>query len=431
MVRIDKLSPKQIDIIRRPFNYELEVNEGTPRSGKTTAGHFRYARYLIQSEDENHLIAAYNQEQAYRLFIDGDGTGLMHIFDGNCWIKHDERGDHLLIDTPKGQKRVYYKGGGKVNSVGAITGMSLGSVVFCEINLLHMDFIQEAFRRTWAAKLRYHLADLNPPAPQHPVIKDVFDVQNTRWTHWTMDDNPILSEKRKQSIISGLKKNPYLYKRDVLGQRVMPQGVIYGLFDMDKNIKETLIGEPIEMYFTGDGGQSDATSMACNIVTRVREDGKVKFHLNRVAHYYHSGADTGQVKAMSTYARELKAFMDWCVKKYQLRYSDVFIDPACKALREELHAIGILTTGAPNNAHDVSSKAKGIEVGIERGQTLISDGDFYLVNHKEEEYDHYHFLKELGLYSRDDKGKPTDANNHAMDEFRYSVNVFVGRYKMK
>ncbi|WP_338092323.1 PBSX family phage terminase large subunit [Streptococcus orisratti] len=424
-------SKKQKDIIRRPFNFELEVNEGTPRSGKTTAGHFRYARYLIECEDENHLIAAYNQEQAYRLFIDGDGTGLMHIFDGNCQIKHDERGDHLLIHTPKGDKRVYYKGGGKVNSVGAITGMSLGSVVFCEINLLHMDFIQEAFRRTWAAKLRYHLADLNPPAPQHPVIKDVFDVQNTRWTHWTMDDNPILSEKRKQSIINGLKKNPYLYKRDVLGQRVMPQGVIYGLFDMDKNIKETLIGEPIEMYFTGDGGQSDATSMACNIVTRVREDGKVKFHLNRVAHYYHSGADTGQVKAMSTYARELKAFMDWCVKKYQLRYSDVFIDPACKALREELHAIGILTTGAPNNAHDVSSKAKGIEVGIERGQTLISDGDFYLVNHKEEEYDHYHFLKELGLYSRDDKGKPIDANNHAMDEFRYSVNVFVGRYKMK
>lgn len=274
MVRINKLSEKQKDIIRRPFNYELEVNEGTPRSGKTTAGHFRYARYLIQSEDENHLIAAYNQEQAYRLFIDGDGTGLMHIFNGNCWIKHDDRGDHLLIDTPKGQKRVYYKGGGKVNSVGAITGMSLGSVVFCEINLLHMDFIQECFRRTWAAKLRYHLADLNPPAPQHPVIKDVFDVQNTRWTHWTMDDNPILSEERKQSIINNLRKNPYLYKRDVLGQRVMPQGVIYGLFDMDKNIKDTLIGEPVEMYFCGDGGQSDATSMSCNIVTRIRKSMK-------------------------------------------------------------------------------------------------------------------------------------------------------------
>lgn len=427
-LKID-FSNKQLNIIRRPFNYELEVNEGTPRSGKTTAGHFRYARYLIESPDENHLIAAYNQEQAYRLFIDGDGTGLMHIFDGNCKIKHDEHGDHLLINTPNGTKRVYYKGGGKANSVGAITGMSLGSVVFCEINLLNMDFIQEAFRRTWAAKLRYHLADLNPPAPQHPVIKDVFDVQNTRWTHWTMDDNPILSEERKQSIIQSLKKkNPYLYKRDVLGQRVMPQGVIYGLFDLEKNIKDNLVGEPIEMYFNGDGGQSDATSMSCNIVTKHREDNKTFFRLNRVAHYYHSGAETGQVKAMSTYAVELRAFIQWCVSKYQMRYTDVWIDPACRSLREELHKLGIQTRGALNNAHDVSSKAKGIEVGIERGQNIISSGQFLLINHQEEEYDHYYFLKEIGLYSRDDNGRPIDKDNHAMDEFRYSVNVFYKRY---
>ena len=419
-LKID-FSNKQLNIIRRPFNYELEVNEGTPRSGKTTAGHFRYARYLIESPDENHLIAAYNQEQAYRLFIDGDGTGLMHIFDGNCKIKHDEHGDHLLIDTPSGTKRVYYKGGGKANSVGAITGMSLGSVVFCEINLLNMDFIQEAFRRTWAAKLRYHLADLNPPAPQHPVIKDVFDVQNTRWTHWTMDDNPILSEVRKQSIIQSL-------KRDVLGQRVMPQGVIYGLFDLEKNIKDNLVGEPIEMFFNGDGGQSDATSMSCNIVTKHRENNKTFFRLNRVAHYYHSGAETGQVKAMSTYAVELRAFIQWCVSKYQMRYTDVWIDPACRSLREELHKLGIQTRGALNNAHDVSSKAKGIEVGIERGQNIISSGQFLLINHSEEEYDHYYFLKEIGLYSRDDSGRPIDKDNHAMDEFRYSVNVFYKRY---
>lgn len=53
-------------------------------------------------------------------------------------MKHDEHGSHLEIHTPNGIKKVYYKGGGKSNSVGAITGISLGSVVFCEINLLHM-----------------------------------------------------------------------------------------------------------------------------------------------------------------------------------------------------------------------------------------------------------------------------------------------------
>lgn len=81
MAKIDiKFSPKQLEAIYRPYNFTFDVLEGTPRSGKTTAGHFRYSEYLTWTRDTNHLIVAYNQEQAYRLFIDGDGTGLKHIF---------------------------------------------------------------------------------------------------------------------------------------------------------------------------------------------------------------------------------------------------------------------------------------------------------------------------------------------------------------
>ena len=111
--------------------------------------------------------------------MDGDGTGLKHIFGHLCEERDDKRGAHLLIHTPKGIRRVYYKGGSKSNSLGAITGMSLGSVFFAEINLLNMDFVQECFRRTFAAKNRFHLADLNPPAPHHPVISKVFEIQDT------------------------------------------------------------------------------------------------------------------------------------------------------------------------------------------------------------------------------------------------------------
>jgi PBSX family phage terminase large subunit len=419
-------SPKQLEVIYRPYDFTLDVLEGTPRSGKTTAGHFRMADYYSWTRDKNHLIVAYNQEQAFRLFIDGDGTGLMHIFGSLADIKHDEHGDHLEVHTPNGIKKIYYKGGGKANSVGAITGMSLGSVVFCEINLLNMDMIQECFRRTFAAKDRYHLADLNPPAPNHPVIKEVFEVQNTRWTHWTINDNPIITEERKREIYETLKKNPYLLQRDWFGKRVLPEGVIYSMFDMEKNIKTALQGEPIEMYFVADGGQSDATSCSCNIVTRKRADGKLKYYLNRVAHYYHSGKETGQVKAMSVYAREIKAFIQWCIEKFQMRYTEVFVDPACKSLREELHLIGIQTRGADNNAHDIKGSSKGIEVGIERSQNLISNEQFFLI--ETDRYDHYNFIKEIGMYSRDDNGKPIDDFNHAMDEFRYAVNYFYKRY---
>lgn len=417
-----KFSPKQLEAIYRPYNYTFDVLEGTPRSGKTTAGHFRFADYLTWTRDTNHLIVAYNQEQAYRLFIDGDGTGLMHIFGDLCSIKHDEHGSHLEVHTTNGIKKVYYKGGGKSNSVGAITGMSLGSVVFCEINLLHMSMIQECFRRTFAALDRYHMADLNPPAPHHPVIKEVFDVQNTRWMHWTIQDNPIITDERKQEIFEILSKNPYLLERDWFGKRVMPQGVVYSMFDMDKNILPSIVGKRYEMYFVADGGQSDATSCSCNIVVRYQD----KFRLFRVANYYHSGADTGQIKAMSTYAKEIKKFMDFCIDKFEMRYTEVFVDPACKSLREELHLIGIQTKGADNNAKDIKGSSKGLEVGIERLQNSITNEQFQIVEC--DTYDHYNFLKEIGMYVREDNGKPIDDYNHALDEARYANNYFYKRY---
>lgn len=414
---------KQKDIIKAPFKNTLEVNEGTPRSGKTTAGHFRYARYLIQTNDINHLVVGYNQEQAYRLFIDGDGTGLKHIFGDLAEIKHDDNGSHLEVVTSKGIRKVYYKGGGKSDSHKSITGMSLGSVVFCEINLLHMDMIQECFRRTFAAKNRFHLADLNPPAPNHPVIKDVFEVQDTKWQHWTIDDNPVLTEDRKEEIYNTLSKNPYLFARDWEGKRVIPEGVIYSMFNSEKHIITYLKGKPLEMFFSGDGGQNDATSVSCNIVTTH----KGKFYLHRVANYYHSGADTGQTKAMSDYAREIKEFINWCVDKFEMYYSNVFIDPACKSLKEELRKIGINARNADNNSKDIKGSTKGIEVGIERTQNLLSDMQLYLVE-MSEEYGHYSFIKEIGMYCRDTNKKPIDAFNHALDELRYSTNYFYNRY---
>jgi hypothetical protein len=106
--------------------------------------------------------------------------------------------------------------------------------------------------------------------------------------------------------------------------------------------------------------------------------------------------------------------------------SSVYVDPACKSLREELHKIGIVTDKANNNGKEKVGASKGIEVGLERAQNAINDGLFYLV--ETDTYSHYDFLKEIGMYCRDANGKPIDAYNHAMDEFRYSINHFYTDY---
>lgn len=414
---------KQAELIMLPFDRTLDWLEGTPRSGKTTAGIMRFARHLIKSRDNIHLVTAYSAEQAYRLIMDGDGFGLIHIFKGSCRTSHDDSGAHLLIKLPDGEKRVYWKGGGKADSHKAITGMSLGSVYFCEINLLHESMIQECFRRTYAAKDRWHIADLNPPSPADPCIKNVLNVQDTRFTHWTCRDNPILSEQRLAEIEAACRKSPFLYKRDWLGERVIPEGVIYWMFDPQRHILEKLPDNMniIEAFVAGDGGTTDATSIGFYLVGRHRDTGEYRLYC--VGNWYYNG---GQM-AMSDQARHICGeYLPYMRQKYGVRENDIYIDPACKALRLEIEKYGLMTSRADNNGHDIRGTSKGLKVGIEMLQSAIQDGRFFLV--EDQRYGTEPFVKEAGLYCVNERGEPVDAYNHVMDATRYGFNHFAKTY---
>ena len=419
---------KQAELIMLPYDHTLDWLEGTPRSGKTVAGTMRFARHLIKSRDNIHLVTAYSAEQAYRLIMDGDGMGLTHIFAGNCRTSHDDSGAHLLVHLPDGDKKIYWKGGGKADSHKAITGMSLGSVYFCEINLLHEDMIQECFRRTYAAKDRWHIADLNPPSPADPCIKHVLEIQDARFIHWTCKDNPVLTPERLREIETACKKSPFLYKRDWLGERVIPEGVIYWMFDPAKHIINSLpAGFYIqEAFVAGDGGTTDATSIGFYLAGFVGDryaPGPREYKLYRVGNWRYDG---GQM-AMSDQAKHIVGdFIPYMRNKYRVRESAIYIDPACKALRLEIEKLGLLTSGADNNAHDVKGGSKGLKVGVEMLQSAINDGRFYLI--EDERYGTEAFVKEAGLYCADDKGQPVDAYNHSMDETRYAWNHFAKTY---
>ena len=418
---------KQADLIMAPFDHTLDWLEGTPRSGKTTAGIMRFARHLIRSQDNIHLVTAYSAEQAFRLIMDGDGMGLMHIFKGHCRTSHDDSGAHLLIHLPDGDKKVYWKGGGKADSHKAITGMSLGSVYFCEINLLHDSMVQECFRRTYAAKDRWHIADLNPPSPADPCIKSTLEVQDSRFIHWRCEDNPIMTPERLAEIEKACKKSPFLYKRDWLGERVIPEGVLYWMFDKNRHILNKLPDDftIVDAFAAGDGGTTDATSIGFFIAGFMGDPyfGPKEYRLYCVGDWYYDG---GQM-AMSDQARHICGeFLPYMRQKYRIRESDVYIDPACKALRLEIEKFGIMTSAADNNSHDIKGSSKGIKVGIEMLQSAINDGRFFLV--EDDRYGTENFVKEAGIYSVDDKGQPVDAYNHVMDRTRYAYNHFAKAY---
>lgn len=372
-----------------------------------------------------HMVVGYSAEQAYRLVMEGDGFGLIHVFKGCSEIKHDDTGAHLLIHAPNGDKRVYWKGGGKADSKNVITGLSLGSVFLCEVNLLHMEMLQELIRRTLAAHDRYMIADCNPSGPNHPVYTEFFKRfeknADMYYLHWICEDNPTLSQERLKQIEGECSVSPFIYKRDWLGLRVMPEGTVYFMFDTEKHILPELPNDvqKIKMYFAGDGGTTDATSIGCYIVGRQQG----KNILYRVGNWYY---DKGQ-KALSTQAREVVTdFMPYMRNKYGMKESTVLIDPACKALRLELQKLGIPNNGADNNAHDVRNSRKGILCGIEMLQSGFTEDIVYLV--EDDKYGTDAFVREASLYCFDDNGNPVDKYNHACDEFRYAGNYFFKNY---
>ena len=196
------------------------------------------------------------------------------------------------------------------------------------------------------------------------------------------------------------------------------------MFDVNKHIlrqipeRNELI--PVEMYFAGDGGATDATSIGCYLVCMTPQR---KHRLLRIGNWYYDG---GQM-AMSDQARRIVGeFIPAMRSKAGMRESCVMIDPACKALRLEIDKLGVPTTKADNNGHDIKGTSKGIKVGIEELQNSINDGRFYLVD--DPRYGVESALMEFGLYCVDDNGNPVDAYNHAMDEMRYGHNYFAKTY---
>jgi PBSX family phage terminase large subunit len=288
--------------------------------------------------------------------------------------------------------------------------------------------IQECFRRTYAAKDRWHIADLNPPSPADPCIKNVLNVQDCRFSHWTCKDNPVLTPQRLAEIESACKKSPFLYKRDWLGERVIPEGVIYWMFNPEKHILSRLPEgfSPVEAFVAGDGGTTDATSIGFYIAGFMGDrfqPGAKEYRLYRVGNWHY---DRGQM-AMSDQAKAICGeFLPYMRRKYNIRENSIYIDPACKALRLEIEKFGLLTAGADNNNHDIKGSSKGLKVGVEMLQSSISDGRFFLV--EDERYGTEPFVKEAGLYCVDEHGNPIDAYNHSMDECRYANNHFLKSY---
>lgn len=235
-------SDKHIDYITSALDNRMCVAEGAIRSGKTIDHCIIAAMYLEQCTDKIHLASGSTMPNAKLNIGACNGFGLENLFRGRChWGKYKDN-DALYINTKTGEKIVIFAGGGKSNSYQKILGNSYGLWIATEINE-HYDsedsresFIKVAMGRQLAADWPFRLWDLNPCHPAHKIYTNYIDkyradfIGGYQYQHFIMADNASMSEQRKLEVASDYDPNSVWYRRDILGQRCIAEGLIYKTF---------------------------------------------------------------------------------------------------------------------------------------------------------------------------------------------------------
>lgn len=282
-------SDKHKNYIRNAFHSRICVAEGAIRSGKTIDHCIIAANYLETCRDKIHLASGSTIGNAKLNIGVCNGFGLENLFRGRCkWGKYRDN-EALFIQTKTGEKVVVFAGGGKADSYKRILGNSYGLWIATEINE-HYDsddsresFIKVAMGRQLAAQDQLRLWDLNPCNPKHSIYEDYIDLYRDQkldgylYEHFTIDDNLSITPERREQIKAQYDPSSVWYKRDILGQRCVAEGLIYQHFA--DHTEDYLIDDPLQwcsenghhvryvMIGVDFGGTGSATKFQATLIT--------------------------------------------------------------------------------------------------------------------------------------------------------------------
>lgn len=402
-------SEKHKIYIQNALKNKMNVAEGAIRSGKTIDHCIIAAAYLETCKDKIHLASGSTIGNAKLNIGACNGYGLENLFRGRCkWGKYKDN-EALYISTQTGQKIVIFAGGAKADSYKRILGNSYGMWIATEINE-HYDstdsrssFIKVAFGRQVAAIDPLVLWDLNPCNPGHSIYELYIDKYKTdyiggyQYEHFTIADNLSISEQRKAEIESQYVKGSIWYRRDILGERCIAEGLVYPLWE--QAIAETPGTGAEKRCLSIDYGTMNAFSC-----------GYWEKHENtwyRVDEYYYSGRDKGVTKTDEDYGRDLDDFVNRHVP-IGIKV-DVIIDPSAASF------IALLKRKSWANVRKAKNEVLD---GIRDTATAMEKGLIKIDPQCQA------WIKEARGYTWEEdtvEDTPVKINDHAMDETRYFV----------
>jgi PBSX family phage terminase large subunit len=385
------------------------ICDGSVRAGKTASMSFSFVVWAMETFNGQQFGMAGKTIGALRRNVIGP---LKQMLASRGYRVEDRRADNLLIVSRGAVTNYFYLFGGKdERSQDLIQGITLAGMFFDEVALMPQSFVNQATARCSVdgAKLWFNC---NPAGPYHwfkVEWLDKLEEKNALHLHFTMDDNPSLSERVKERyrrMYSGV-----FFKRYILGLWVMAEGVIYDMFDHEvggKHIKPTVDRDYTEYYISIDYGTQNPTAFGLW--------GYYRGVWYKVKEYHYDGRKSGRQKTDEEYYADLVEF----ASNRDVRA--VIIDPSAASFIATIEQKWRFIVEQADN--DVVNGIRNVATALSQG--LIAYNDCCVET-----------FREIASYVWDVKAqergedKPVKQNDHQMDSDRYFVNTVLFRSELK
>ena len=224
-------SPKALDFIDNSTAF-LNILHGSVRSSKTTNVNVRWLEFIVESPNDRFLMTGKTRDTLERNVIDD----LIKMIDGKIYYDYNKFDGYLDI----GDKRIHLVGLNDEGATDKLRGMTVGGWYADEAATSPESAIKMAINRCSlpGAKIFW---TMNPDSPYHYIFREYINNKELKekgivkvW-HFTLEDNPNLSEEYIEQLKLLYSNSQLQYKRYILGEWVIAEGAIYDKFIESEN----------------------------------------------------------------------------------------------------------------------------------------------------------------------------------------------------
>ena len=341
-------SKKALDFIDNS-NAFINILHGSVRSSKTINANVRWLDYIVNSEHDKFLMTGKTRDTLERNVIED----LIRMIDGKIYYEYNKFDGYLII----GDKKIYLVGFNDEGATDKIRGMTVGGWYADEAATAPESAIKMAINRCSlpGAKIFW---TMNPDSPYHYIYKEYITNSDLKekgiikvW-HFTLEDNPNLTEEYKEQLKLLYKGSQLQYKRYILGLWVIAEGAIYDKFVESENTFE-------------EAPSMDAINICCDYgVSTVTTFGVMGIHKDETSgNDYYLLEETYYDKEQVGVAQSDSDRVDDIVKlqdKYQLNHNNtIYLPHDAASLKAECKKDPRIKmrveTYAPNTYEDITT----------------------------------------------------------------------------